>query len=157
MEISIKCTAKEFRHLITGELTMSFTKDGLFVGTIDETEKKTTPVKVDIKDGPQEFPTAKTVLLNHPEKTKKPRTKKQQDAINAIKEAYMARTGRKVQENSDNDKTQGSGRKKKINAAYVIAEHDHNNRTFTDIAKEYGVCTKTIINHYNAEMERRKK
>ena len=155
MEISIKCTAKEFRHLITGELTMSLTKDGIFVETIDEAEKRTTPVKVDIKDEPREFPTARTVLLNHPEKNEKPQTKKQRDDINAIKEAY--KKAKEDKEGKEGKEKQGSGRKKDINAAYVIAEHDYNKRSFESIAKEYGVYTQTIINHYNAEMERRKK
>lgn len=148
MDINIKCTPKEFRQLINGDMVMNITRDGIIYGHSEEANKqnKAVDVDIDIMEQPKREPS------DH-----KPRTKKQQDDINAIKAAYFAKTGRKTQENSDNDKTQGSGRKKKINDAYVIAEHDHNNRAFSDIAKEYGVCPQTIINHYNAEMERRKK
>lgn len=184
MEIIIKCTARELRDFITGSnYKWSITKDGFVLQRNEEQINIPNPKEKDLeeKTEPQEkidcgfcknfeftenASTCKhygaSVQKSIPrcardnftnfkhckdDTAPKERTQKQQEDINAIKQAYEAKRAE--------NKTRAAGAKKKINIAYVIAEHDHNKRSFESIAKEYGVCTQTIINHYKKEMERR--
>lgn len=84
------------------------------------------------------------VKLEKVEVPHKERSKKHQDAVDAIRYAYEAKRQEKKEQEQNKNR-----QRKDIDNDEIVKMRDEQNMVFKEIAKKLGCCEQTVINRYN--------